>query len=328
MISAPGPEAETAPAPAAVVVGVAVPAAPPASGEAAPMRGRDVTDLLLLAALWGGSFLFMRISAGPFGPIPMVGMRTGIAALVLVALLLWRGRGSELAARPGPLFMMGLLNSAIPFVLFGFAALSLKAGYSAILNATAPFWGALVAFAWLGDRLTPLRVLGLFVGFAGVVVLVWGRVSFDVGGSGPAILAALGATLLYGISANYARRRLAGVGTLTSATGTQLGAALALVPLTVAYWPEVMPDALAWLSVIAMAVFCTALAYLLYFRLIARVGATRAIAVTFLIPVFGMFWGWVFLNEAVTLNMAMGTAVILLGTALTTGVIGPRAVPR
>ena len=296
----------------------------PPSGDAGGMRARDVTDLLLLAALWGGSFLFMRVTAEPFGPVPMVGMRTGIAALVLVALLIWRGRGRELGAAPGPLLVMGLLNSAIPFVLFGFAALSLKAGYSAILNATAPFWGALVAFLWLGERLTLLRVLGLFVGFAGVVVLVWGRINFDAGGAGPAIIAALGATLLYGISANYAKRRLGGIGALTSATGTQLGAAIAVAPLTVAYWPAVTPGALAWLSVIAMAVFCTALAYLLYFRLIANVGATRAITVTFLIPVFGMFWGWLFLGEGVTVNMIAGTVVILLGTALTTGLIGPR----
>lgn len=291
------------------------------------MRARDVTNLLLLAALWGGSFLFMRIGAGPFGAIPMAGLRTGIAALVLAALLAGRGRTRELLVAPGPLLVMGLLNSAIPFALFGFAALSLKAGFSAILNATAPFWGALVAFMWLGDRLTRLRVLGLVIGFSGVVVLVWGKLDFGAGGAGPAILAALGATLLYGISANYARRKLAGIGALANATGSQLGAAVALTPFTIAYWPAVMPGLAAWLAVIAMAVLSTALAYVIYFRLIASVGATRAITVTFLIPVTGMFWGWIFLAEAVTWNMAAGTVVILVGTALTTGLLGARTPP-
>lgn len=291
------------------------------------MRLGDVTNLLLLAALWGGSFLFMRIGAGPFGAIPMAGLRTGIAALVLVALLAARGRIADMGVAPGALLVMGLLNSAIPFALFGFAALSLKAGFSAILNATAPFWGALVAFAWLGERITKLRVFGLVVGFSGVVVLVWGKLGFGAGGTGPAILAALGATLLYGISANYARRKLAGIGPLANSAGSQLAAALVLLPLTVAYWPAVTPGLLPWLAVIAMAVLSTALAYVIYFRLIASVGATRAITVTFLIPVSGMFWGWIFLGEDVTWNMAAGTVVILLGTALTTGLIGARTTP-
>ncbi len=288
------------------------------------MRARDVIDLLLLAALFGGSFLFMRIGAPQFGPIPMAGLRTGIAALILVAVLLFRGRGNELYVAPASFLVMGVLNSTLPFVLFGFASLTLKAGFGAILNATAPFWGALVAFTWFRERLTPLRIVGLFIGFGGVVVLVWGRVNFNVGGSGPAIVAALSATLLYGISANYAKHRLAAIEPLANAAGTQLGAALTLAPLTVVFWPAVIPDAIAWLAVIAMAVLSTALAYLLYFRLIVRLGATRTIAVTFLVPIFGMLWGWVFLGEGVTANMVAGTVVILTGTALTTGLVGPR----
>ena len=291
------------------------------AGASAPMRLRDLVDLLLLAALWGGSFLFMRIGAKPFGAIAMAGLRTGIAALVLVALLSARGRSADMRVAPGAMLIMGLLNSAIPFALFGFASLSLKAGFSAILNATAPFWGALVAFAWLGERMTRLRVFGLLVGFSGVVVLVWGRLDFGAGGAGPAIVAALSATLLYGIAANYAKRSLTGIGPLANATGSQLAAALVLLPFTLAYWPAEMPGILAWLAVIAMAVLSTALAYVIYFRLIANVGATRAITVTFLIPVTGMLWGWLFLDEAVTWNMAAGALVILLGTALTTGLI-------
>ena len=322
-----GPIAQAARAAGATAVGATAPLATGAN-ESAPMRVRDVVDLLLLAALWGGSFLFMRIGAPQFGAIPMAGLRTGIAALVLVGVMLWRGKIRELGIAPWRLFTTGLVSSAIPFVCFGFAAISLKAGFLAILNATAPFWGALVAFVWLGDRLTKLRVAGLMVGFAGVVVLVWGKLSFDAGGAGPAIIAALLATLCYGIAANYAKRYLAGIGSQASAAGSQIGATVAITPLAAAFWPTVMPDLTAWLAVIAMAVLCTALAYLLYFRLILRVGATRTIAVTFLIPAFGMFWGWVFLGEEVTANMVAGTIVILLGTALTTGLIGPLPAPR
>ena len=174
------------------------------------------------------------------------------------------------------------------------------------------------------EKLSWLRIAGLVIGFGGVLLLVWGRVSFHAGGSGWAILAALLATLLYGVSANYTRVYLPRVDSLAAATGSQLSAVIVLAPFAWLLWPERSPDATAWLALVVLGVFCTGLAYILYFRLIRNVGATKAIAVTFLIPVFGMLWGSLFLDEALTPNMLIGGAVILLGTALTTGLLRPR----
>jgi drug/metabolite transporter (DMT)-like permease len=189
----------------------------------------------------------------------------------------------------------------------------------ASLNATSPLFAAVISFFWLRERLPWLRVAGLVIGFAGVVVLVGGKPSFEAGGDGWAILAALGASLSYGIAPSYMKRKLAGVSALTVATGSQISAAIVVLPIGVWLWPDRAPSAGAWAAAIALAIACTGLAYILYFRLIANIGPTRAITVTFLIPPFGMLWGASFLGEQVTPPMAAGCAVILLGTALATG---------
>ncbi|MEO7761426.1 MAG: DMT family transporter [Casimicrobiaceae bacterium] len=289
------------------------------------MTRRDAVDLLLLAMLWGGSFLFMRIAAPEFGPIPMVQTRVVVAALFLLVLLQREGRMSEMIANWRGIAFVGLVNSAIPFTLFSYAILSITAGFASILNTTSPLFGAVIAFVWLGERLPRLRVVGLVVGFAGVAVLVGGKPSFQAGGEGWAIVLALAASLSYGIGPNYMKRNLAGVSALSIATGSQIAAAVIVLPLALVWWPDQVPSAGAWGAAIALGVACTGLAYLLYFRLIANIGPTRAIAVTFLIPAFGMLWGGLFLGEPVTFAMLAGCAVILLGTALATGVLGRTA---
>ncbi len=291
------------------------------------MRPRDVAELVFLAALWGGSFLFMRVAAPQFGPVPLIELRVGVAALALLPAALLRGGLGAMRRNAGPLVVVGAINSALPFSLFAYATLSVTAGFASVLNATAPLFGALVAWAWLHDRLTAWRAAGLAIGFGGVVVLVWGRVSLKPGGSGLAIAAALAATFLYGVAANYAKKRLAGVDPLAVAAGSQATAALVLAPVAAWAWPRALPRAGAWLAVVALALLCTAVAYILYFRLIAHVGPAKAIAVTFLIPVFGIVWGAVFLGEAVTGRMLAGCAVILTGTALATGAVRPRRAP-
>ena len=292
------------------------------------MRSRDIADLLLLAALWGASFLFMRVGAPQFGPVPMMALRAAIGAAALLPLLLAQHGLPALRLHARPIAVVGVINSALPFSLFAFATLSVTAGFASILNATAPFWGAIVAYAWLREKLSGLRIAGLVIGFGGVLLLVWGRVSFQTGGSGWAILAALLATFLYGVSANYTRVYLPKVDSLAAATGSQLSAAIVLAPFAWLLWPAQSPGIVAWLALAVLGVFCTGLAYILYFRLIRNVGATKAIAVTFLIPVFGMLWGTLFLDEALTVNMLIGSAVILLGTALTTDLLQPRPSPR
>ncbi len=288
------------------------------------MKPRDLADLLMLAALWGGSFLFMRISAGEFGPLALGAVRVLGASAFLLPLLLMREGLADLRRHWPAILLVGLTNSAIPFLCFGYAALSISAGLSSIFNATTPLFGALIAWAWLGDRLTPARVAGLAIGFAGVLWLAWDKASFKPGGTGWAVLACLLATLLYGFSASFTKKHLAGVPPLTLAAGSQLAATVLLVPLSVAWWPATLPSAQAWLAAAALAVLCTGVAYILFFRLIANVGAARAIAVTFLIPVFAVLWGALFLSESLTRVMVLGCAVILLGTGLTTGLLKPR----
>lgn len=288
------------------------------------MKRRDVLELLTLAALWGGSFLFMRIGAPQFGPFALMFLRTGIGALVLVPFVVRTGGVGELRANAGRIAWNGLLNSALPFSLYGYALIHLSAGFSSILNAAVPFWGALIAFAWLGERLSGGRVVGLLVGFGGVVVLVGDRIGFSDDGDALPIAAVIAATVSYGIASVAAKKQLGGVTALTVAAGSQLFAALMLLPLAFVAWPEQPPDARAWIATLLLGVLCTGVAFVLYFRLIEHVGSTRALTVTFLVPVFAMIWGAMLLDETITARMIAAAATILAGTAMTTGLADPR----
>ena len=292
------------------------------------MRAGDAAELVLLGALWGASFLFMRIGAPEFGPVALVFVRVAGASVLLLALLQARGQTAALRAHWRPLLVVGVTNSALPFLLFTVASLVLTAGLAGIVNATAPLWGALVAWLWLKDRPTPTRLAGIAVGFAGVLFLAWDRAGLrdPVHGVSPALGVAccLVATLCYGFSVNYTRRRLSGTPPLAVAAGSQVAAALVTALPALWWWPERSPSPGAWAAAGALAVACTGLAYLLYFRLIAHVGPAQAIAVTYLIPAFAIGWGAWFLGESITGPMLLGCAVVLLGTALATGFIGPR----
>jgi drug/metabolite transporter (DMT)-like permease len=202
------------------------------------MRGADVAELFALAAIWGGSFLFTRMGAAEFGPVVLSALRVTGAALLLLPLLQLRGQMGDLRRHWRAIFVVGITNSALPFLLFSYAALSFTAGLSAIFNAAAPLFGALIAWLWLKDRLTPSRVLGLVIGFGGVVWLAWGKASFNPGGSGWATLACIAATLLYGFSANLTKKRLSGVAPMAVAAGSQLSAALVLAAPAVLWWPQ------------------------------------------------------------------------------------------
>ena len=283
------------------------------------MSRRDVIDFLLLAAIWGASFLFMRVAAPEFGPLALIGLRSGIAALCLLPLVLLREGKSQMLSHVRELTVVGIVNAVIPFTLLAYAATSLTAGFTALINATTPLWAALVGLFWLNAKLSRLQWAGLALGVVGMVVLTWGKVDFKPGGSGLAIVAGLIATLAYGFSTHYTKRKLSGVSPIGVATGSQTAGALMLLPFAIDYWPAVMPSAKAWIAVILLAVLATAFALILYFRLIARLGGQKASTVTFLIPVFAVAWGAVFLGEAVTLPMALGGAIVLAGTALTLG---------
>ena len=285
------------------------------------MKLRDLFDLLLLAALWGGSFLFMRYAAPAFGAVALIWLRVAIASVCLTPLLLLRGQGEVLREHASDIAVMGVFNSALPFVLIAWAMLSITAGLASILNATVPIFAALIGALWLGDKLGASRALGLAVGFGGVLMLAADKADFKPGGSGWAIVAMLVATCSYGFSANLAKRRLGSVPALVNAAGSQIASAIVLAPLAYWFWPVQMPGGMAWLAVLVLGVGCTALAYLLFFRLVTHVGASRAVTVTFLIPLFGVLWGSVFLGEVLGAGMLAGGAVVVLGTALATGVL-------
>jgi len=288
------------------------------------MKPLDFLQLIGLAAIWGSSFLFMRLGAHDFGPVPMTALRVGGASLVLLPVLLWRGGLAQARGAWREMLVLGLVNSALPFALFVFAALSITAGMSSILNATTPLFGALVAAAWLGDKITVSRAVGFLIAFGGVVFLAWDHAEFKPGGSGWAVLACLAAALCYGVAASYTKKHVKGLGPVVIAAGSQFTAFLWLLPLAVLQWPATLPGSRAWLAVALLAVLCTAIAYLIYFRLMLRVGPTNAIAVTFLNPVFALMWGFVFLDEPITPRMLAGCAIVLFGTALGLGVIKPR----
>lgn len=289
------------------------------------MKQRDLIDLVVLAALWGASFLFTRIAAPAFGAFALAGVRVAIAALMLLPLLALRADFSELRQRPGRFLLLGAVSTAIPFALFSYAALSITAGLASILNAAAPLFVALIGWIWLRDRLTPLQMAGLAIGFAGVLWLSGAKAEFRPGGTGWAIVAGLVATVSYGFAANITKRHFSGVRPIAVATGSQAAAALWLAPAAVVFWPESTPALRDWGAVIALGLFCTGLAYLLYFRLIARVGPSRAITVTFLIPAFAMLWGALFLDEVITATMIGGCLVIVAGTALASGLVARRS---
>ena len=215
-------------------------------------------DFVLLAAIWGASFMFMRIGARELGALPTAGVRVGIAALFLLPILLLRGHGTALRQHWKLTFVVGILNSAIPFACFSYALLTISTGLSSILNATVPLFGAVIAWLWLKDRPSGSRMVGLVVGFAGVALLAWDKASFqpDAAGnaSGWAVLACLLATLCYGIAASFTKRYMSGLPSLVSATGSQLGAAVGLLPLAWWFWPDHAVSLNAWLAVVALGV--------------------------------------------------------------------------
>lgn len=283
------------------------------------MTRRDSLDLLILGALWGAAFLFIRIAVPSFGPIALVEVRVAIAATLLVVWVAARGELASFRGRWRNLFIVGAINTAVPFALFAFATRSVPAGFVAVLNSTVPLWGALIGRIVFGEKLGIDRGVGLFVGFIGVIILVAPKVS--VGGETLAIAAALTGSSLYALSAHLTRRMLPGMSSLSISAGSLLASAALLALPALWLRPVAMPGAAAWGSVLALAVGGTALGYVLYFRLLEGAGPTSAMAVTYLIPLFGMVWGWLFLGEAATVTMLIGCGFILAGVAVATGIV-------
>ncbi|GAA4345929.1 DMT family transporter [Variovorax defluvii] len=309
------------------------PCAPlPAALPARPAGKAWLVDLILLGALWGASFLFMRIAAAEFGALPAAAVRVGIAMLFLLPLLLMRRQWSSFRQYWKPALGIGVLNSGLPFALFCFALLSINSGLGAVLNATVPMFGALVAWGFFGERPDRSRSLGLVIGFAGVALLAGRSAGFHSGADETAarwaIAACLAACICYAFAASLTRKYLTGAPPLATATGSQIGATLALALPALWLWPARTPSTKAWLALVALGVACTGLAYILFFRLIERAGPARALTVTFLVPVFALFYGAVLLGEEITQWMLVCAVVIVCGVALSTGMVKLGRRPR
>lgn len=289
------------------------PSVAPCPPQAASRDWRTPLELTVLGAIWGGSFLFMRLAAGEFGAAALVEVRLALGALVLSPFL-WKARALFPLRRWPLLALIGLVNSAVPFLLFAWAAQRAPAAVGAICNAMTVLFTALIAFLFFGERIGTRRALALLVGFVGVVVLAMGKVGgASVGG---AVLAGASAALLYGVGVNLVRRHMQGLPPAASAAATLGSAALLLLPWAVAHWPAHPIPAIAWGSAAALGVVCTGLAFLLYYRLIQRVGAATASTVTYLVPLFGALFAWALLGEAVTGAMLLAGALILGSVAV------------
>lgn len=278
----------------------------------------SLAKLIALAAIWGGSFLFMRIAAPVLGPVALIAARVLLGALFLLALAVMQKARLDVRAHWRHFLILGLLNTALPFTLFAFAAQTLPASLLSILNATAPIWGAIVAALWLRTALTVKAMAGLALGIAGVSILVGLDVTHLTFGTLLAVVAGLAAGLCYGIASVYAKQAKS-VEPFANAHGSLWAACLWVVPVTPFFAPVAVPGVWVIVSVLALGILCSGLAYSLYFSLIEEIGAAQALSVGFLIPVFGVLWGSLILHEPVTVRTLLGGVVVLLGTALITG---------
>lgn len=291
------------------------------------MRPIHVVQLLVLALLWGSAYLFMRASVPAFGPGPMVFIRMALgSALVLLPLALWRCGWRPFRQHWRGLLVFGVAFTVVPFLGLGYAAKSISAGMLAVLQSAAPLFAAIVGRLWTGEPITRGRALGLLIGFVGVGLLVWDKIGLRED-AGVAILVTLFVTALWGVSSNYARTRLHAVDPVVLAAGSIGVAALALAPMAFATWPAEPPGAKAWAEVVFLGVASSGIGFLMYFSLLRNIGPVRATSVTFLNPVVAIVAGALYLGEAITLQVVVGCGVILVGTALTLGLLPWRKGP-
>lgn len=277
-------------------------------------------QLCLLAAIWGSSFMLMLITVPEFGIWGMVELRALLAALILLPIVWARKQLSALRVHYKEIIVVGLFNTAIPFCFFGYGALHLPASLTALLNGTASIFGALLAWLWLREQVTGFAKVGFLCGFVGVFLLSYESLTLD-GVSIFPVFACLVATFCYGFAVCYFKKYLPDAKPMPVAAGSQIVSAIVLLPMVFMFPVSTMPSTDAWLAAIILAVFCTGFAYMLYFDLIVKIGAAKAIYVGYMVPVFGLLWGWSLLDERISLYMLSGAGVILFGIALTSGAV-------
>jgi len=284
--------------------------------------------LLLLGAIWGASFLFIKVGGAEMQPFFLVEMRLGLAALALSLFGMTRpGTFKLIRENWWSLCVLGLLNCAIPYVLITWGEIYISSGLAAIFNACTPLWAGALGFVWIwADKLSPGRVIGLFLGMAGVVLVVSGNLEhkgdvdtfFWLLGQGAVLVAALS----YAIAGIYGRKKLKGQPAHIGATGQLITGTLILFPFALFQVPVQVPSWQAIGSVVTLAILGTAVATLLYFWLLGNVGITGTLLVTYLLPGFALMWGALLLNEPITWGAIVGLGFVLLGITVTTGKAG------
>jgi len=289
------------------------------------MSRADWAILLALSELWGGSFFFIGIAIHSVTPLTLVLIRVAFASVFLWIWRLIRGEPLGLAMKFAfPLALLALLNNALPFILFAWAQRTIPSGLASILNATTPIWGVIVAHVFTQDeRMSPNKIAGVLLGFAGVAIMIGADLLGQIGTNILAQLACLGATLSYALAGVYARRfRGLGVTPVGVATGSLTAAVCVLLPLVLLFeppWRASAPTGQAWAALLGLAFFCTAVAYILYFRLLASAGATNSLLVTFLIPATAIMLGTFFLGEQLAPRHFAGMLLIGCGLAAIDG---------
>ena len=289
------------------------------------MAPADWLWIALLSMIWGGSFIFIKLALTGFQPLTIVAVRLAVGAVLLIAWLAVSGRIPTLTRdRCVAVAMMGLFNNAIPFTLLTWAQIELGAGFASIFNAMTPLFTILVAHLWTSDdRITPSRLFALMTGFAGVVVLMGGESLGGLGSILGAQFAALSSGIFYAIAGVYGRRvaRL-GLEPDAAATGQCIAAFVLIAPLALLVdrpWTQAAPDMVAWGGVLALAILSTTFAYLIFFKVLARSGATNAALVTFLVPLSAILMATIFLGERMTASQFAGMALIFAGLAVADG---------
>ena len=282
------------------------------------------TALIALGAIWGASYIFIRVAVEPFGPVLLMFIRVALSAALLLAYAGLRRIPLDIRRHWRRFLLLGFFASALPFTLIGWAELTVTASIAAILMSTTPLFTAFVAAIGLGESLTLAKLIGALLGIVGVTLTVGGS-SLELT---PQVLAAtaalLAATLSYALGGVYAKRSFAGVNSLSLSTGQLLGSSFILAPVSLANLPKHEVSGLALLSVLALVVFCTAVAYQLYYYLIISAGPIQALTVTLLVPIFGVIWGALLLGESISPGMLAGLLIVLLSVGLVTGMLAPR----
>jgi len=289
------------------------------------MTGREWAILLVLAVIWGGAFLFIGVAVRHVQPLTYVWLRLTIAASAMLLVLRFKGGKLGLPREVwGSILLLALLNNALPFTLFGWGQTHIASGLASILNATTPIWGVLVAHLFTDDeRINPRKLAGVVLGFGGVAVMIGPALLANVGSDALAQLACVAASLSYALAAVWARRfRRIGVSPMAVTTGQLSAGAVMMLPLAMLVdqpWTQPLPPLSAWAAIAALAIFCTALGYVLYFRLIETAGATNALLVTLLVPPFAILFGSLFLDEVLAPQDFAGLALVALGLAAIDG---------